>query len=172
MDESENVGGIHTKGDILHLPRRIMIGSVINAVPDNWRYGILVVLAIVAIAVLAKWAAPKTSSVGTGRSVTSRSPPQENVRELVQQASRWQAMAVQDQNPALGLMHASFAVAYANAARVFMTDEDIRNVVGINVQEFYMDLEKTQRAAFQSVSQRCPDAQPGNDYAVVTGWLA
>lgn len=148
-------------------------GDLLHFIPENWRYGIIVVLVIVAIAVLAKWAVGASSSSGGGAG--NMSPTLSDCsggQALIEQASRWQAISMQDQNPALRLVHASFAVAYANAARAICADDKLRAAIGVNIQEFSMDVDKNQRNAFQTISHMCPGTQPTNDYAVMTGWLA
>lgn len=135
----------------------------INQIPESWRYGIIVLLVILVIALLAKW-------VSSRQSLTM-----DNVNKLkhvLQESARWQAVSRQDKNVAFAFMHANYAIAYANVVRLLMPDENIRVSTGINMQEFLMQLDNTQQTCFKELSQRCPAIQPENEYAITTGWLA
>ena len=135
----------------------------VNSIPESWRYGIIVLMVILIIALLAKW-------VSSRQSYSNDMVRQ--IKHVLSEAARWQAMCQQDQNVAMALMHANYAVAYVNVVRQLMTDENIRNSAGVNMQEFVMQLHETQQRCLQALSQICPAVQPDNQYAMTTGWLA
>ena len=135
----------------------------INKIPETWRYGIIVLLIILVIALLAKWVSSRQSLTADNIS---------KLRHVLQESSRWQAVCRQDKNVSFAFMHANYAVAYANVVRLLMTDENIRTSTGINMQEFMMQLDGTQQTCFQELIHRCPEIQPENQYAITTGWLA
>jgi hypothetical protein len=136
--------------------------NYINCVPESWRYGIIVLLVILGVAMLAKW-------VGSRQTVSAEYG--HKLKHVVQESARWQAICRQDQNVAFAFMHANYAVAYANVVRLLMTDENIRSATGMNMQEFLMELDGTQQQCFQELIKRGPDLQPENQYAITTGWL-
>lgn len=134
----------------------------VNSIPESWRYGIIVLLVILVIVLLAKW-------VSSRKSLTADNIGK--LKHVLQESARWQAMCKQDKNPAFAFMHANYAVAYANVVRLLMTDDDIRASVGMNMQEFLMQLDQTQQACLQELTHRCSEIQPDNEYAITTGWI-
>lgn len=135
----------------------------VNKIPESWRYGVIVLLVILVIVLLAKWVNSRQAYSGD---------MVRQIRHVLSESSRWQAMCNQDQNVAYALMHANYAVAYSNVARLIMSDENIRKSTGVNMQEFVMQLNGTQQKCLQALSQMCPAVQPDNQYAMATGWLA
>jgi hypothetical protein len=134
----------------------------LNKIPESWRYGIIILMIVLIIVLLAKW-------VNTRQTCSADMVRQ--IRHLLSEASRWQAICQQDQNGAYALMHANYAVAYSNVARLLMSDEHIRNATGVNMQEFAMQLNDTQQKCMQALSQICPAVQPDNQYAMAIGWI-
>lgn len=136
----------------------------INSIPESWRYGIIVLLIIVVVVLLARCSVYTKSSCSVELVA--------KVKYLLQEATRWQAMSKQDQNALYAFMHSNYAVAYANAARQIMSDDDIKKNIGFNMQELTMELDGTQQATHQGLTQLCPSLQPNTTYSIATGWLA
>lgn len=136
----------------------------VNAIPESWRYGLIVLLVVVVLVVFAKWAS----------SMHSNSPMNhpEKLKHVLKEATRWQSVSQQDQNAAYAFMHANYAVAYANVVRLLLTDADIRSITGLNMQDLAMELDSTQQQCLQALVRRCPELQPDNQYAVATGYVA
>lgn len=149
----------------------------IGKIPEHWRYALIVVLIVLVIALLAKW-------MGGSRRYSSEFLRQ--VKHLINDASRMQSMSEQDSNPAVALMHANYALAYANAIRLLLPDDEIRRVSGIHMGEFVVVLTQNQQECFQRlgqqyVTQQYQVAQPvaeqpdnysdNSNYAISTGWM-
>jgi len=140
------------------------INSYLGSIPESWRYGLLILLVIVIIILVANCFSSSCSSSGGVN--------QTKIQNVLQNASRWQATANQDSNALFALMHANYAIAYANVARLLMNDDEIKKVTSIDMPEFMMKLEHTQQTNMRNITAVYPDLQPNNDYAVSTGWLA
>lgn len=136
----------------------------VNKLPECWRYGIIVLVVILCLVLLAQWA-------------NSRNQPPTNqdilrhVRHILSESSRWQATCEQDKNRLYALTHANFAVAYCNVARLLMSDEAIRQALGVNMQEFSMQLQNSQKNCIHTLCHECPSIQPESQYAMALGWL-
>lgn len=96
------------------------------------------------------------------------------MQHLVSEASRWHTIAQQDTNPAIALMHATYAAAYCNAARSLMDDSEIARSAGVHMPEMSMIVSSTQQSAFQTLTQMCPAAVPtdSDGYALYSGYVA
>lgn len=126
-------------------------------------YGVLVVLGVLVVALLSKW---------SGGSAT-RFPPKftRDVKSLVTEAARWSAVAEQDTNAMLRVLHATYAVAYLNAARTFADDKDLERISGVRVPELQAQMQTQQQDAIQKVGVKCPSVVPEGAQALYTGWL-
>ena len=140
------------------------INSYLGSIPENWRYGLLILLVIIIIILVARCFTDSCSS--------SNGVNQIKIQSILQNAARWQATANQDSNAFFALMHANYAIAYPNVARLLMNDDEIKKVTSIDMPEFMMKLENTQQTNIRNITASYPELQPNNDYAVSTGWLA
>lgn len=93
------------------------------------------------------------------------------VNHIVKEAARWDAMSAQDSNPAYALMHANYALAYANVAHNLMSEDDIFDATNIHIQPFITQLTESQQRCLQNVGSMCPSVLPNNNYAIATGWI-
>ena len=134
-----------------------------NKLPECWRYGIVILLVILCLVLLAQWA--------NSRKQPTNEDILRHVRHILSESSRWQAHSEQDKNSLYALTHANYAVAYCNVARLLMTDEAIRNSIGVNMQEFHMQLHNSQKQCVQTLCHKCPSIQPDNQYSMALGWL-
>ena len=131
--------------------------------PPGTRYGVLVLLGVLVIALLSKW------SVGGG----SRFSPKlaRDVKSLVTEAARWSAVSENDGNAMLRVLHATYAVAYVNAARTFADDKNLERMSGVRIQELQTQVQAQQQAAIQKVGTACPGIVPEGAHVLYTGWL-
>jgi hypothetical protein len=138
----------------------------IGKIPEHWRYAMIVVLIVLVIALLAKW-------MGGSRRYSAEFLRQ--IKHLLNDASRMQAMSEQDSNPSVALMHANYALAYANAVRLLLPDDEIRRISGIHMGEFVVVLTQNQQEKFQMLGQHCaagvPASNDNENYAISTGWM-
>jgi hypothetical protein len=128
-----------------------------------WWYGIVITLGMLTVALLSKW-----SSV-------QRYPPRvaKGMKQLMQEAARWSAVAEQDSNPLLRVMHATYAMAYVNAARSLAEDKDLERVSGggVRVEELHAHVQAAQQASIQKIGSVCPEVVPEGAQVLYTGWL-
>ena len=116
---------------------------------------------IVAISAISKW----------GKNYTKRFSKQfvNKISALAKNAKFYYESAQQDTKPLLQLIHANFAVAYAQTARLLATDDEINAIARINMQELVFAAQKAQRKAISACKHACPklDAPPNNVGAFV-----
>lgn len=137
------------------------------AVPWNLVYAVIVVVLSSMIAALNK-------RVYTQDTHIKYSQSSENYAStFISEASKWHTTAQQDTNPALALMHATYADAYANAARKVMDDGQIMRSAGVHMPEMAMVISATQQKAFQSLTMMCPNVTPSDadGYSLYTGYI-
>lgn len=127
------------------------------------RTAALVVGLIIFLAFVNRW--NNSSSTMYSKSFSNK------LRSVVRQASQWHVTAKQDSNPLLSLMHSTYAVAYANLARAFASDEVIERITGLKISELMYYLNEDQQLAMQSLVTLCPSAKPEGVYAIGSGWL-
>ena len=96
-----------------------------------------------------------------------------HAKQLVSESTQWHIAAQQDTNEALALMHASYAVACATAARQLVDDAELTRQTGVHMQELMMILNDTQQKTFQALFQSCPMIAPpdANGYSIYTGYI-
>ena len=94
------------------------------------------------------------------------------IRSLIRDAIHWNATSVQDANPLLALVHATYALAYLNTARHMVSDKDIERVMGVQPRELMFELQQNQDRVMQQVAAKCPKLKPPTgSFGVHTGWV-
>lgn len=68
-------------------------------------------------------------------------------KALIQQASKWYAISLQDKTPFHSLQHADYAMAYLNAARHVSNDTILERVSGIDVHKLFRSVDAQQKSA-------------------------
>ena len=124
-------------------------------------YSIVIIGVVVIITLLSKW------------SETSHQYSKPFVRKLkylIEQATRWNAMAQQDTNPILQLMHCSYALVYAQVARSVVSEKEIADLTGIDIQELIYYLGECESYATKNVGQQCPKIKIDGVYSLGSGW--
>ena len=127
------------------------------------RYGLLVILVVLLIAVLSRWSAKPSGKYS----------PQvaQSVRKMVKEAARWSTVSEQDSNAMLKLLHATYAVAYLNVARTMAGDKDIEALAKVRIDELMNKLKARHQKAIRHFSTLCPNAAPESQYVLHTGWI-
>ena len=138
------------------------VGAVACTTPrSSWWYGAVITMGMLTVALLSKW-----SSV-------QRYPPRvaKGLKQLVQEAARWSTVSEQDSNALLRVMHATYAMAYVNAARSLAEDNDLQRVTGVHVEELHAHVQTAQQASIQKIGSVCPEVVPEGVQVLYTGWL-
>jgi hypothetical protein len=122
----------------------------------------LVVIGIVVVlSLLSKW---------TETSQQYSKPFVRKLKYLIEQATRWNGMAQQDTNPILQLMHCSYALVYAQVARSVVSEKDIADLTGIDIQELIYYLGECESYATKNIGQQCPKIKIDGVYSLGSGW--
>lgn len=87
-----------------------------------------------------------------------------NINKLIRQIARWATAAVQDTNPYIANLHATYSVGYLMALREIYDDETINKLGNINVRRLEEDVTKIMDGAISQLIQICPEGQPKNKY--------
>lgn len=90
------------------------------------------------------------------------------IKDLVKSSAQWNARALQDTNPLIGLMNANYALAYFHVARLMGSDADIEKKASIQVESFGKELDSTQSRFMHALADMCPSVVPSGN--VATGW--
>lgn len=141
--------------------------SVLNGIEQPWwkqkafYYSVVVVMIVLGVALLSKWSE-------TDRHYTK--PFVRKLKNLIEQATRWNAMAQQDTNPILQLVHCNYALAYAQIARSVSSDKDIENITGIDINELVYYLGECESFAIKNLGQQCPKIKIDGVYSYGSGW--
>ena len=105
----------------------------------------------------------------------TRYPPYtlNKVGRLVQDGVRWGAVAEQDTNPLLSLIHSTYALSYINVARMMVGDQDIENITNMHAGELHKELQDKQDRVLRRLYKKYPKLRPrGSGGANMgTGWL-
>jgi hypothetical protein len=127
-------------------------------------YGVIVTLGVLVVALLSKWS-------GSG---TPRYAPKfaRDVKALVKESARWSAVAEQDTNLMLRVLHSTYALAYLNAARTLQPDKDLERLSSVKVDEMHAQQQAAQQAALQKVAAAHPTIMPEGANVLYTGWLS
>lgn len=124
-------------------------------------YTTLVVGVVVGIGLLSKWSeSDKHYS----------KPFIRKLKHLIEQSTRWNAMAQQDTNPVLQLIHCNYALAYAQVARSVTSDKDIENITGIDINELIYYLGECESYTIKNIGQQCPNIKVEGVYSLGSGW--
>ena len=124
-------------------------------------YSIAIIGIVVGISLLAKW---------TETSQQYSKPFVRKLKYLIEQATRWNGMAQQDTNPILQLMHCSYALVYAQVARSVVSEKDISDLTGIDIQELIYYLGECESYATKNIGQQCPKIKIDGVYSLGSGW--
>lgn len=92
------------------------------------------------------------------------------LKHLIEQATRWNALAQQDTNPLLQLVHCSYASAYAQVCRSVCSDRDIEHITGLDINELLYYLGECEAYALKNVGQHCPKMKIDGVYSLGSGW--
>ena len=133
------------------------------SVSERWRLFAYVVLGVLAVSLISNWVLSRSKRYPSH--VVAR------VKTLVKDAAKWAAVAQQDQNPLMGLVHATYAMAYINVAREMFSAKDLQTLCGIDTDELYTMINHTQEQTAQQVGTQCPGLKLPGVFGLYSGWL-
>lgn len=118
-------------------------------------FGVLVIIAVMSL------------MLGHGTSARTR----HTCETIHEQCAQFIMSSEQDSNPVVQLMHASQAVAYADVLSTIASDENIKNVLGVNTYELKESARRAQRNAITTVRNNAPNLRiPSSALAVSAGY--
>lgn len=77
--------------------------------------------------------------------------PSMKVRDLCLASSEWSSLSLENKEPVTKMIHASFGLAFFNAAKYMSNDKEIQNLTGIQVEEFSNILKDNLKNSIESV---------------------
>ncbi len=126
--------------------------GIFGGVACHLRYALIIVLVVLVIILLSKW---------TGNSTTIYHPKlSKGVKNLVKEAGEWGNAAEHDTNALLQLMHATYAIAYLNAARTLASDKEIERLSRVQLDEMTQTLREKQQHVVQKLAGQYPALMP------------
>lgn len=100
------------------------------------------------------------------RSDTSRA-----IHRLVSQGTRYSVVSNQDTLPIVGFLHATYGVAYLNAARVAFGDEVVNATCDVDIGTLIDGAMDARATWMRALHELAPTLVPDSDAAVASGWV-
>ena len=119
-----------------------------------------VVAMVVALALLSLHANPSRAALRSGA-----------LSSLMRQSARYSVLADQDSNALISMLHATYSLAYCNAARKLASDQTLRRLTHIDASELANAADAKQQRALAHINQGCPDMAVHSDQLRLAGWL-
>jgi predicted exporter len=94
----------------------------------------------------------------TRKDIVKNNSHANNVSGLVRSCKQWLDASKRDTKPLSSVLHAAHALAYLNAARSMMNDEDIKLATGTDVESLVTNVERQQRTSIERLNQ--PQTRP------------
>tara|TARA_B100001113_G_scaffold352174_1_gene352913 strand:+ start:915 stop:1301 length:387 start_codon:yes stop_codon:yes gene_type:complete len=89
---------------------------------------------------------------------------------LIEQSGKLVASSRQDANPLFAVIDATAAVANAEAASMFSSDDNIKNVLNVSTYEILENAKNQQKEAIKMLGLEYPSLLPDQDSALAAGW--
>ena len=96
-------------------------------------------------------------------------PPQSSSR--AGKSSPKPSLADQDSSAPISMLHATYSMAYANAARKLASDRTLRRLTRIDAGELANAADAKQQRALAHINAVCPDVAVHSDQLRLAGWL-
>ena len=97
-----------------------------------------------------------------------------SLSSLMRKSARYSVLADQDSNALISMLHATYSLAYVNAARKLATDRTLRRLTRIDAGELANAADAKQQRALAHINQGCPDIAGHSDQlrscASPAGW--
>lgn len=92
-------------------------------------------------------------------------------RTLLEASAHWAAMAQQDGNPVIAVMHICYAKAYLRCVRRLLTDAEAQTAHNADLRALEAHMDAAERDALARVAAASPGLLPEGEFAVRSGWL-
>lgn len=79
--------------------------------------------------------------------------PSMKIRDLCLASSQWSSASVEDKDPLTKVIHASFGLAFFNAAKYLSTDSEIHKLTGIESKEYIKGLKQNLKISLECAKQ-------------------
>lgn len=130
---------------------------------EPWIACSTVIVAMVLIVLL-------SMSTMSGSAVRSKNVHR-NLLALVRQSARYAALADQDSNAVISMLHSTYALAFVTAARKLATDSALRRLSRVDVAELQNAAEAKQQRALSHINAQAPGLAVQSDQLRFAGWL-
>lgn len=90
-------------------------------------------------------------------------------KAMLAQTVKWLALSSQDKNASSGLQHATYAMAYLNAARHVASDTVLERLSGIDIHKLSRSIDMQQQARSNDLNKQCPKLRTKMPHG--NGWL-
>jgi hypothetical protein len=77
------------------------------------------------------------------------------INTLIRQSARWSTASGQDKSPIIAVLHANYGVGYLSALKEIVTEEEIKQYSGINLQKFSKQIIQQQDKATLYAVKNC-----------------
>ena len=124
-----------------------------------------VVGGLIGVALLSKWSHSQSSQPQYSAKYTKQ------LKRIISQASKWHTTARQDSDPMISLIHANYALAYANVARALAPETGSEKLTGLRLNELIFVLEEDQKRALQNIVTQNPNLKPSGIYTTGNAWM-
>ena len=94
-----------------------------------------------------------------------------SLSSLMRQSARYSVLADQDSNALISMLHATYSLAYVNAARKLASDRTLRWLTRIDAGGLANAADAKQQRALAHINQGCPNIAVHSDQLRLAGWL-
>lgn len=92
-------------------------------------------------------------------------------KSLIQQASKWHSMSLQDKQILYSLQHSNYAVAYLNAARHTCSDAVLERLSGMDIHKLYKAIDSQNIHVLKEIAQKIYGKTKMKSMHAHSGWL-
>lgn len=125
---------------------------------------IVIGVCVIILVLVISWLSNMTRPIGQQK--------QSNLPEqYLQESSKWSAIARNETNPILALVHINYALACANVAKDLSSEQYLTDIMGIEFQTYLQDCITLQDQTIRALGSTCPELKPHTKFAVTSGWI-
>ena len=90
-------------------------------------------------------------------------------KAMLAQTVKWLSLSSQDKNASTSLQHATYAMAYLNAARHVASDTVLERLSGLDIHKLSRSIDVQQQAKAKDLNKQCPKLKTKMPHG--NGWL-
>ena len=90
-------------------------------------------------------------------------------KAMLAQTVKWLSHSLQDKNASTSLQHATYAMAYLNAARHVASDTVLERLSGLDIHKLNRSIDIQQQAKAKDLNKQCPKLRTKMPHG--NGWL-